>query len=336
MTARRFRLALLTTLVLAPVLWAAYRRVRESEALAETLRAVATAHLRVGYEGEGAWGNEWPGMWVVHDARTGRTKYGSGPWSYVASAPKGRMPDPAAFCLDLDALLENYRATEGEPSRYLDRDVRTLVVEPRHEGRPRLEILFDRETSLPLKVKTIRQDGVALREAVFHMIATGEMDVGSRFGPGPEAMGRSVPEDRADEEAGFKVWRPAYLPEGFRLVDCRVSRWMGPCARLLYADGVTAFELWQRPVLTPAQIETLFARAPGGPEFHVRFHGRCGRRALVRSAGAGADGIAVERHECGPHVRFELRVASSDVTLVTRADLDPEEPLRVLRSLVVR
>jgi hypothetical protein len=246
------------------------------------------------------------------------------------------MPDPAAFCLDLDALLANYRATEGEPGRYLDRDVRTLRVEPRHEGRPRLEILFDRATSLPLKVKTIRHDGLPLREAVFHRISTGDKEVGSRFGPGSEAMGRSVLPEKADEEAGFPVWRPAYLPEGFRLTDCRVSRWMGPCARLLYTDGVTAFELWQRPVLTPAQVETLFARAPGGPGFHVRWHSLCGRRALVRSAGAGADGIAVERHECGPHVRFELRVADSDVTLVTRADLDPEEPMRVLRSLVVR
>ncbi|MFI5403235.1 MAG: sigma-E factor regulatory protein RseB domain-containing protein, partial [Planctomycetota bacterium] len=240
------------------------------------------------------------------------------------------------FCLDLKALLANYEAAEGEGGRYLDRDVRTLFVEPRHDGRPRLEIVFDRETSLPLRVKTIRPDGTPLREARFHTIATGAQEVRGRSGMGPDPMGRSVPVDEADEEAGFAVWRPAYVPEGFRVVDCRVSSWMGPCARLLYTDGVTAFELWQRPVLLPAQVETLFARAPGGAEFHVRWARACGRRALVRSAGALLDGIAVERHECGPHVRFELRVAECDVTLVARMDLDPEEPLRVLRSLVVR
>jgi hypothetical protein len=246
------------------------------------------------------------------------------------------MPDPAAFCLDLEALLGNYRASEGEPSRYLDRDVRTLLVEPRLEGRPRLEILFDRETSFPLRVKTVRHDGVLLREAVFHSIFLGDRDVRRPFGPTPNEMGRNVDPGHADEEAGFPVWRPAYVPEGFRLVTCRVSRWMGPCVRLLYTDGVTAFELWQRPVLLPAQIETIFARAPGGPEFHARWHRRNGLRALARSGGAGEDGIAVERHECGPHVRYEMRVAGCDVTFVTRADLDPEEPLRVLRSIEVR
>jgi len=333
---RRPALTVAATLVLASLLWGAYQRVRESGAGEDLLRAVATAHQRVGYEGEGAWGNEWPGMWVVHDARTGRTKYGSGPWSCVEAAPNGRMPDPAAFCLDVPSLLSNYRAMEGPRTLCLGRAARTLRVEPRHEGRPRLEIVFDRETSLPLRVKTIRHDGVPLREAVFHSIYLGDQDVRRSFGPFPGPMDRSVPPDRADEEAGFAVWRPAYLPDGFRLEDIRVSRWMGPCARLLYTDGITAFELWQRPILTPAQVEEIFARAPGGADFHVRWHRRCGRRALARSAGAGEDGIAVERHECGPHVRFELRVAACDVTLVARADLDPEEPMRVLRSLVVR
>lgn len=334
---RRFALPLAATLGLASLLFAAYHRVRESEESAELLRAVATAHQRVGYEGEGAWGNQWPGMWVRHDARNGRTRYGSGMWSHVEGSPNGRMPDPAAFCLDVDALLENYRATEGEPSRYLDRDARTLLVTPTREGRPSLEILFDRETTLPLKVKTIRPDGTVLREAVFHKLFLGECDVQPSFGPGgPGEMGRAVPRDKADEEAGFAVWRPAYLPAGFRLIECRISRWMGPCARLLYSDGVTAFELWQRPILLPAQIETIFARAPGGPGFHLKWQQQAGLRALARSGGAGPDGIAVGRHQCGPHVSYELRVCDCDETLVTRADLDPEEPMRVLRSLVVR
>lgn len=336
MSGRRFALALLATLALASILWAAYRHVRESEEAEELLRAVATAHLRVGYEGEGAWGNRWPGMWVTHDSRSGRTKYGSGRWSQVETAPSGRMPDPAAFCLDLDALLGNYRASEGGRGRYLDRDVRTLLVEPRREGRPSLEIVFDRETSLPLRVKTVRHDGVVLREAVFHSIFLGDRDVRRPFGPSPGEMGRNVAPEDADGEAGFPVWRPAYVPEGFRLVKCRVSRWMGPCVRLLYTDGVTAFEIWQRPVLLPAQIESIFARAPGGADFQVRWHRRLGFRALARSGGAGADGIAVERHEYGPHVRYEMRVAGCDVTLVTRADLDSEEPMRVLRSIEVR
>ncbi|HEX5136170.1 MAG TPA: sigma-E factor regulatory protein RseB domain-containing protein [Planctomycetota bacterium] len=333
---RRFRLALLATLGLASILFGAYRHVRDIEDAEDLLRAVATAHERVGYEGEGAWGNQWPGMWVMHDSRTGRTKYGTGPWSQVESAPSGRMPDPAAFCLDVDALLGNYRAHEGEPGRYLGRDVRTLRVEPRLEGRPSLEVLFDKETLLPLKVRTTRHDGVLLREAVFHSIFLGDRAVPRPFGPTPGGMGRTVAPEKADEEAGFPVWRPAYVPEGFRLLSCRVSRWMGPCVRALYTDGVTAFELWQRPVLLPAQIETIFQRAPGGAEFHVRWHRWCGLRALARSGGADEDGIAVERHECGPHVRFEMRVRGSDVTLVTRADLDPEEPMRVLRSLEIR
>lgn len=336
MIARRFRLAILVTLGFAPILLGAYRHVRDIADAEDLLRAVATAHQRVGYEGEGAWGNQWPGMWVMHDSRNGRTKYGTGPWSRVETAPNGRMPDPAAFCLDVDALLANYRAREGESGRYLDRDVRTLVVEPRLDGRPSLEILFDKETLLPLKVRTTRHDGVPLREVAFHSIFFGDRDVSRPFGPAPGEMGRVVAAEDLDDEAGFAVWRPAYVPEGFELVSCRVSRWMGPCVRLLYSDGVTAFELWQRPVLLPAQIETNFERAPGGAEFHVRWHRWCGLRALARSGGADEDGIAVERHECGPHVRYEMRVKGSDVTLVTRADLDPEELTSVLRSIEIR
>jgi hypothetical protein len=275
-------------------------------------------------------------MWVAHDAGSGRTKYGSGPWAFFIDGPSGRMPDPAAFCLDLTTLLRNYRARTGPSTRLLDRDARTLLVTPRIDGRPRLEIVYDAETLLPLKVKTTRHDGVPLREAVFHTLFLGDVEVGSQMGPPPEFFGRRVDPERADEEAGFPVWRPAYLPEGFRVIGCRVSRWAGPCARLRYSDGATSFEIWQQPVLTPAQVETIFQRAPGGPDFHVKWHIERGRRALARSGGAGADGVAVERHECDAHVRYELRVRGSDITLVTRADLDPEEHLRVLRSLEVR
>jgi hypothetical protein len=275
-------------------------------------------------------------MWVVHDASSGRTKYGAGPWAFVTDAPNSRMPDPAAFCLDLPALLRNYRASRGASTRLLGRDAGTLVVKPRYDGRPRLEIVYDTETMLPLRVKTTRHDGVPLREAVFHSLFLGDADVRGQMGPPPGLFGRKVDPERADEEAGFPVWRPAYVPEGFRLIGCRVSRWAGPCARLRYSDGATAFEIWQQPVLTPAQVEAIFARAPGGPDFHVKWHVDRGRRALARSGGADADGVAVERHECDAHVRYELRVAGHDVTLVARADLDPEEHLRVLRSLEIR
>jgi hypothetical protein len=152
-------------------------------------------------------------------------------------------------------------------------------------------------------------------------------------------MGRSVPPERADESAGFAVWRPAYLPAGFRLADCRVSAFGGaPSARLLYTDGVTAFELSQRPLLTPAQIETNLHRRPGsrGAEFEMRWLLQASRRALARSAGVGADGIATDCREWGSHRMYEMRVGGRDVTLVGRGDLDPEEHLRVLRSLVVR
>jgi hypothetical protein len=128
------------------------------------------------------------------------------------------------------------------------------------------------------------------------------------------------------------------VPEGFRLADCRVSRWRGPSVRLVFTDGVTAFELKEKPVLTPAQMEAAIARRPGpmGVEREMRFYLQCARRALARSANAGPDGIATERHEWGAHLRYDLRVDEREVTLLGRADLDPEEHLRVLRSLVVR
>jgi hypothetical protein len=337
LTGRRLRLAAVALLVLAPLLWAAYRHARERDS-EELLRAVATAHRRVSYEAEGAWGNEWPGTWITHDATTGRTQYRCGPWSHVHDGPNGRMCDPAAFCLDVDAFLGNYEVTEGGPTAHLGRDARTLLVASRHEGRPRLELVVDRATLLPLKVKAVRHDGTPLREAVFHSLALGPQEVRPRSGPGFPGFGRSVPRETLDESAGFPVWWPAYLPAGFRLVDCRVSQWRGPSARLLYTDGVTAFEVLERVILTPAQMETAIARRPGpmGMQREMRWYLQCARRALMRSAGAGPDGIATECHEWGAHRRYELRLDEREVTLVARADLDPEEHLRVLRSLVLR
>ena len=119
---RRSWLALLGLLVAAPLLWAALHHAQRREAAWDLVMEAATAHERVSYRGTAAWHR---GRWkkpveVVHDAGAGLTRYDWGRFSYVRGGPSSRQPDPAAWCLDRDALRESYRPHEGPPAERKD------------------------------------------------------------------------------------------------------------------------------------------------------------------------------------------------------------------------
>ncbi|MHC4933481.1 MAG: sigma-E factor regulatory protein RseB domain-containing protein, partial [Planctomycetota bacterium] len=179
MSLRRMGFALLGLLLVAPVLWGALRHVRAGEALA-LLRDSCTAHERVSFRGEAAWRRpRWnPPVQIRHDAESGRTSYRwHRRWSFTASRPNPRMPDPTAWCLDFDSVAEGYRAEERTTTRFLDRETRLLVLKPRREGRPTIHLTVDVETRLPLKVVVFRSDGSLYRVAAFRKIEIGPQEV---------------------------------------------------------------------------------------------------------------------------------------------------------------
>ena len=338
MTPRRSVLALLAVLVATPLLWGALRRVREREATWNLVRAAVTAHERVSYRGRAAWRRtEWEKeVEVTHDAESGRTRYGWRRHSYVRKGPSSRMPDPAGWCSDLAALEDNYRPSEGKRVRFLDRLARIVALEPRHAGRPRVELTLDAQTSLPLRATWFRHDGELYRVAAFREIEIGPQEVAEPTSRRASAwLGRHVDPERASEAAGFALLEPDYLPPGFRGIDCRVKQWAGTKVTRTYTDGVTAFELSQEPVLTPAQMETELVRRLGWRRAarEMRWITYRGRRRIVQSGFAAKGEVVVRRHHRGAYRVFELRVADRNVTVTARGDLEAEQILHVLRSL---
>jgi len=319
-----------------PGLLAALSRVRDGGAMALVQRA-ATAFRRVSYSGTVAWrhGNWEPPVRVTHDAESGRTSYvWWGRHEMILAAPSTRTPDPAAWCLDPDALAEAYSAEVGEPTRCLDRDALILKVTPRSEGRPSVVLTVDAETLLPLMVSTCRPDGSLYRVAAFREVTIGAATVREA---GPSRFtgwyGGPVPPEQADELAGFRLLRPDHLPEGFRLHEVRCATEPLPSARFIYTDGVTTFELRQEPLLTPAQIDTLLAlrEDPAAAERSLRWIQARRYRAMLRQGSGEAASVA--RRLDLTHAHYEFRVGRVELELTARANLDESEILSVIRSL---
>ncbi len=337
MTRRRaWLLVILSILLGTPALLAALARVRDGGAMALVQRA-ATAYRSVSYAGTVAWRH---GIWeppvrVTHDASSGRTSYvWWGRREMIFHAPSSRTPDPAAWCLDPEALADCYRAEEGETTRCLDREARILKVIPKAGGRPSVVLTVDAETLLPLMVSTCRPDGSLYRVAAFREVTIGEATVKdavpTRF---TGWYGGPVPPEQADEIAGFPLVRPDYLPEGFRLHEVRCATEPLPSARFIYTDGVTTFEIRQEPLLTPAQIDTLLALRgdPAAGERSLRWIQARRYRAMLRQGSGEAASVA--RRQDASHAHYELRVGRVEVELTARANLDEGEILSVIRSL---
>jgi len=326
-------------LVTSPLVGAALRHVHEQKEAWDLVRRAAVAHQRVSYRGQAAWRRaRWgKAVTVTHDAVSGLTRYEWGRRrAYVRRGPNSRTPDPAAWCLDIGALEASYRARIEGRTVYHGRPASIVVLQPRYFGRPELHLTVDDETALPLEVASLRPNGELYRTAAYRELEIGPQEIRRRRSP--SWLGRSVTEESVEEEAGFGILTPAYLPPGFRCIDRRVSEWAAPHVRLLFTDGITAFELNQEPVLTPAQMQTNLARRVGRERAGRMMQGIIWRyrRALIHS-GESSDGGAVCRRSRGStHLTYRMRLGDLDVKLTARGDLAAEETRKVLRSLRAR
>ncbi|MHC4952743.1 MAG: sigma-E factor regulatory protein RseB domain-containing protein [Planctomycetota bacterium] len=326
--------------------------VRHDHASGRTAYRMGPASLGSGKSGTGWFGKPEPrrtdkggskpkkfGKWDPKKRGFGKGGFGRS-WraEYVKSKPSSRLPDPAAWCVDSEHVVKNYRAEETGSDTYLGRSVRVVRVRPRHPNRPSLDLWLDAETSLPLKVTTYRPDGSLFRVAKFHSIKFGPQVVEERrLHKAHRFFGTPVPLDDPQASAGFRPLIPDYLPPGFALVEARVKQRATPHLSLLFSDGATAFEIGQWPVPTPAVQERYEARIWG--ERHAKrmanWHLRGAVRRLTRANGgeASGDAIVCRQRRIGNHTSLELRVESTDLRLTSRSDIDREEMLRVLRSL---
>ena len=143
---RRAWIALVLVLVGASVLTASLNPFGSNE-VPDVVRRAATANRRVSYAGRAFWkGRRWTrSVAIRHDSSAGLTAYRHNSHEFVLPGPSSRMSDPSAWCLDLDAVLQNYRSRTTGTSALLGRTTRTLVLEPLHPGRPTVTLhLFHR------------------------------------------------------------------------------------------------------------------------------------------------------------------------------------------------
>ncbi|MGQ0613080.1 MAG: sigma-E factor regulatory protein RseB domain-containing protein [Planctomycetaceae bacterium] len=336
MTVRRGIPVLLAVLVTTPALWAALHRARMEERA--QLWECATAHLRVGYAGVSAWRQtEWgPEVRVRHDATTGLTEYRWNERPVILPSPSSRAADPAAFCLDPARAARNYRIRSVGEGFLLGRRTTLLDLEPLHEGRPTVHLTVDVATGLPLATTTMRWDGALYRATSFREVEIAPQSVEEPSRPGSLARyGAACPSDRFAEELGFQPLRPAYLPAGFQESASRLLHSFGGMARTTYDDGITSFEITQRRILTPAQNEQALVARMGErrAEYILRWIRSERVRAVVEAGDTVPGGAVVRRSKIPAHDSYELQVGDLNVTLVARADLHPDEILRVLQSL---
>ncbi len=336
---RRAWIALVIVLVGASVLTASLNPFGSDE-VPDLVRSAATANRRVSYAGRAFWKGKWGrrSVSIRHDSSSRMTAYRHNGYEFVLPRPSSRMSDPSAWCLDLDAVLQNYRSRETGTSVMLGRTTRTLLLEPLHPGRPTVTLHVDELTGLPLKTVTRRYDGTPYRLCAFKTIEFGPQHVEQkpfRRHDHRRWYGTSVPPHKLAETIDFDLYLPDYLPAGFRLTDTRVLNWMGPWVRLTYSDGITTFELTAQLLLTPAQ---LLDEATGrmGEKKAERMVRRIQERRidlLLRSDGAGKRRPIARRRRSKTHDSYSLRLGRVEIKVSARRDLDPKEILRVLRSL---
>lgn len=356
-------IAVVCVLVCGPVLAAAMHRMRESGHRRDLARAAAVAWRETDYRGSIAWERVAPrrppesdagrkfvpfGGWgsrdgwsvrVSHSGRRNCTEYKGDRFpAWRAMEPSARFPDPAAWCLDVGAMLENYAATEPVETAFHGRRAFRFRVEPRYEGRPTLELTVDADTSLPLKVASWDHAGNLYRVAAFREVAVGEDGPAlARSDRQPrDFRGSSIALRDVAERIDFDPFLPDYLPEGFRRIDCRTREGITPRLRVSWSDGVTVFDLEQARIPTPAQAEHHFRRRGGRQraEGFVRWsQERRLRAVLAAEEGDGPEAVPVRCVEVGSHRRYELWVEGVELTLTARSDLEPSELVKVLQSL---
>jgi negative regulator of sigma E activity len=252
------------------------------------------------------------------------------------------MPDPAAFCLDVDALLASYDVHAEGGGTCLERPVRRLRLEPRSPSSPTLRIAVDAETDLPLEVVTHRPDGELYRVVAFREIEFGPQAVSAQGTDSPaERILRArheeeVPatEDELEAAADFALLRPDYLPPGFRCIGRRLRLWEATHAVHVYSDGATVFEVHQTRVPTPRRMEENLVRRAGPRRARREAAAILRHRteALRHLVPDGGEPVARRRVD-DAHVRYDVAFGEVEVALIARGDLDPDETLHVLRSL---
>jgi hypothetical protein len=249
-----------------------------TDAGAAALRAVVAAEKSLVYTGykrtiHGEEGDGRATRMKVSRSAAGRTLL---EWGDEGGDPKRRFVYASRFAWldDPDLLLRNYTVevdpADGPPVAW--RDTRHLTVRAKRPGRPSLDLLVDKETSLVLREQIRDFEGRLWLTNVFDTIEyrAPEEPAG---GPPPEPLAGGAPA-ASPEPLPLRV---TAAPEGF--VRASPARSEDGVLREDWTDGLAAFSVIERrpgPSAPPAKEGELERRA-------------CSGRASVSGRFAGID-----------------------------------------------
>ena len=181
-----------------------------------------------------------------------------------STAGTGLNPHAASQPVDeLELLYDSYVTSVTGSTRVSDRPVIVLALSPRDVHRYAYELYLDAETGLLLKSLMIDSRGVLLERFQFAAVA---------FGPIPAEQLETVTDcsrlDAAQAASGSvgDEWRPAWLPQGFKLQSEAAETVEGatsPGLARTYTDGLTRFSLFIEELGENRQAEDV--RAQLGP-----------------------------------------------------------------------
>jgi len=313
---------------------------RDAERL---LRDVRQAQRHVSLEGEATVGTLVRGQWLERRARI-RKGEGRVLVSFLDGEPANPLLDdgerlweldrdaetaiaigPSPRQRDMDLLLTNYRAERGQARTVAGMQAMTLILRSVHDGHEARRIWVDPESRAVLGRETRDVDGRLVARTVFTAVTPG-VAVPDLSGALPAEWRREVhPEDEAiptdemefEEEHGFAVRSPSYLPPGYQREGVYVRR----CERgrayaeLRYHDGLRTMSVFE---YRPRRAGRGRGGAGGG--------GKGGQAGWGRGRGAGPELIDQGQMK-------SLRDRRDELVVVSTGDLTVEELKRVAAGI---
>jgi len=243
---------------------------------------------------------------------------------WAGRGSRGRFADPVL-------ISENYRLESAGSQTLAGREADRFTLRPRRPGRAAYEFSIDHATRFLLAFRAVAADGTVLHDARFDSIEFNPAPRPETSAPKQAAPVRSsqdkprrVIRQRVTEEElrgamPFTVWRPGWIPEGFRLraLERYVIRDLGEAILGTWSDGMTTIFVVQADGSNPAWelFRGLYLGLPEAP--------------VPAAAGAGAVAHRI-RHPGG--AILDLTLEGTEILI--GGQIDPSELEAMAERLV--
>jgi hypothetical protein len=245
-------------------------------------------------------------------------------FSWPGRGPRGRFADPAL-------IAENYRLESVGSGTLAGREADRYSLRPRRPGRAAYEFAVDRSTRFLLAFRAVTADGATLYDSRFESVEFNQPARPESSAPKPSTPARPsqekprrvvrerVTEDELRGAMPFTVWRPRWIPEGFRLraLERYVIRDLGEAVMGTWTDGMATIFVVQTDASNPAWelFRGLYLGLPEAPS----------------PAAAGAGAVAHRMRHPGGAI---LNLTLEGTELLIGGQIDPSELEEMAKRMV--